>query len=85
MVSIGVGPDPSAHVLAATVAHAISNPLAAIAVNVQLVLEVLGALKDGSPIAAAERAELLEALRESRAAAEKMHEIVRDLRAFARP
>lgn len=69
--------------LAAGVAHEINNPLAAVTVNLELAtdgVEVLAAEFGASP----GTAELQESLRDAREAAERVRQIVKDLKIFSR-
>jgi PAS domain S-box-containing protein len=63
--------------LAAGVAHEINNPLAAVIANLDLAGEDVARLADRPP-------ELAEELGEARSAAERVREIVRDLKIFSR-
>jgi PAS domain S-box-containing protein len=70
--------------LAAGVAHEINNPLAYIAANVAHVRDRLAAI-DGEASGDALRAETLDPLAEAEEGARRVRDIVRQLRAFARP
>jgi len=70
--------------LAAGVAHEINNPLSYVIANVAHVRERVGALGDGAPPGAL-RVEVLDALAEAEDGARRVRDIVRQLRAFARP
>lgn len=65
--------------LAAGVAHEINNPLASVMANLDLALHELASRAHGEGLE-----ELIEALRDARDAAEKVRQIVRDLRIFSR-
>ncbi len=72
MVSVGV--------LAAGVAHEINNPLAAVMANLDLAVQDAADLESRfGPLG-----ELVEELRDARAGAERVRQIVRDLRVFSR-
>lgn len=75
MVSIGM--------LAAGVAHEINNPLAAVLANLELSARQVGKLAR-QPGLAAELATVVEELRDAREAADRVREIVRDLKIFSR-
>lgn len=68
--------------LAAGVAHEVNSPLAGVLANLAYALEALpaAALDDAGAVR-----EILAALEDARAAAERVRDIVRDLRTFARP
>jgi signal transduction histidine kinase len=68
--------------LAAGVGHEINNPLAYIAANLDFVSEELGTLPGLVP--SARLSELMEVLADASAGADRIREIVRSLRAFAR-
>jgi PAS domain S-box-containing protein len=75
MASIGM--------LAAGVAHEINNPMAAATANLDFVSKVVAEL--AQRFGATEFAEVQEALRDSREAADRVRIIVRDLKIFSRP
>ncbi len=76
--------------LAAGVAHEINNPLTYVFTNVSFALERLGLVGDGQGVArsgrplAAELDEVRTALTEAQEGAERVKQIVRDLRAYSR-
>ncbi|HEX9289559.1 MAG TPA: PAS domain S-box protein [Anaeromyxobacteraceae bacterium] len=69
--------------LAAGVAHELNNPLSYVIANVSWVTEGL-AEATARPEDAAARADMLQALEEARGGAERMRDIIRDLRTFSR-
>ncbi|HEY8144851.1 MAG TPA: response regulator [Kofleriaceae bacterium] len=73
----------SVGLLAAGVGHEINNPLAAVMANLDLANHYLGELAKGGAQSQPVR-ELEEALREARTGAERVRNIVRDLRMFSR-
>lgn len=68
--------------VAAGVAHEINNPLAFVLANVEFVQGELD--RSGSALEAGVRDELQQALRDTRDGAERMRDIVRELKAYAR-
>ncbi len=70
--------------LAAGVAHELNNPLAYVTANLSWVAEGLSGVPAGPEACAAGRADMLEAIQEARQGAERMREIIRDLRTFSR-
>ena len=71
--------------LAAGVAHEINNPLAYVATNVAWAREALGAAGLPLAVGAQPADELREALDEAKQGAERVRDVVRSLRLFARP
>ena len=69
--------------LAAGVAHELNNPLAYVSANLTWVAEGLSREPE-SPGGAAGRADMLQAIQEAREGADRMREIIRDLRTFSR-
>lgn len=76
MASIGI--------LAAGVAHEINNPLAAVLANLDLAIVDIPALDPTDPDFSAARKALLEEVADARVAADRVRNIVRDLRVFSR-
>jgi PAS domain S-box-containing protein len=70
--------------VAAGVAHEVNNPLAFISANLEFVDEELAAFARGEAFDADRREELVRALKSSRGGAERVRQIVRDLKAFSR-
>ncbi len=70
--------------LAAGIAHEINNPLAYVIGNVDFALERLRALLDAGPQADRTVRECAEALSEARVGAQRMRDIVRDVKIFSR-
>jgi PAS domain S-box-containing protein len=70
----------SVGMLAAGVAHEINNPLAAVLANVELMATIVA----DDPIAPADLQDLREMLNDARVAADRVRQIVRDLKVFSR-
>ena len=70
--------------LAAGVAHELNNPLAYVTANLSWVAEGLAEDPAGRAECATNRADMLEAVQEARQGADRMREIIRDLRTFSR-
>ncbi|MCC6749386.1 MAG: response regulator [Deltaproteobacteria bacterium] len=73
----------SVGILAAGVAHELNTPLAAVVGNLDLAQQALQRLGPSSALTT-DAAELVDELRDARDAAERMRQIVRDLRVFSR-
>lgn len=67
--------------LAAGVAHEINNPLSFVTLNVE---NTIRTLSSGRPLSGAERDAILESLRDAKVGAERVRDIVRDLKTFSR-
>ena len=70
--------------LAAGVAHELNNPLAYVTANLSWVAEGLTGEPEGREARHLARADMLEAIQEARQGADRMREIIRDLRTFSR-
>ncbi len=70
--------------LAAGVAHELNNPLAYVTANLSWVAEGLAGGKEGKGESTPVRADILQAIEEARQGAERMREIILDLRTFSR-
>jgi PAS domain S-box-containing protein len=70
--------------LAAGVAHELNNPLAYVSANLSWIAEGLSYETESPGEAAESRADMLQAIKEAREGADRMREIIRDLRTFSR-